>query len=754
MNLSDLERLLLKHVHSARYRPAKPRVITRRLGLPESRRPDVRRAVKRLAERGLIVYGTNHVVEAGPQAAAPAVQAAGIVGTFQRAAGGFGFVKPRASDTDRAGRADIYIPAKRAADAATGDRVRVRLLKPKGRGAAQRWEGQIVEVLERETHQFVGRYRPYRGQPLVQVDGKLFAEPIPVGDPGAKSVRPDDIVVIEMVRFPSYAHDGEAVIIEVLGPRGAPGVDTLSIIREYGLPEAFPEEVLSAARRQAESFDPAHLEGRADLTALTVITIDPADARDFDDAISLERLDNGHWKLGVHIADVAHFVPPRSPLDREARARGTSVYLPDRVIPMLPEVISNHLASLQPQRVRFTKTAFLEFTSEGVRVHTEIARSAIQSARRFNYDEVQSFLRQPARWKRKLSAEVFALLGRMHELAMLLRQRRLERGALELRLPEVALELDDEGQVRGARVVEHNESHQIIEEFMLAANEAVAEHLTERKALFLRRTHAPPSTTKLRDLTSFVRQLGIPCDNLESRFEIQRVLEQVAGRPEEQAVNYAVLRSMQKAEYSPATERHYALNMTNYCHFTSPIRRYPDLTVHRLLDELADGRRPRNDLPRLVQLGEHCSQREQRAEDAERELIKVKLLNYLSRQIGLSMDAVITGVEDFGLFVQGVQWPAEGLVQVSSLEDDYYRLDPASHSLVGYRSGHQYRLGDPVRVEVARVDLDRRELDFHLIGPAGTQVPPAARAAQARPAARADRRAPRGRQPKRGKRNR
>ena len=322
----------------------------------------------------------------------------------------------------------------------------------------------------------------------------------------------------------------------------------------------------------------------------------------------------------------------------------------------------------------------------------------------------------------------------MNELAMTLRGRRLENGSLELVLPEIKLELNDEGQVCGARVVRHTPSHQIIEEFMLAANEGVAEQLTRQELLFLRRIHAPPSPLRLRDLTVFVRQLGLECESLESRFEIRRVLEQVAGQPLEAAVNYAVLRSMQKAVYGPETERHYALNKTHYCHFTSPIRRYPDLTVHRLLDQLARGKRPRNDLAELTQLGEHCSQREQLAAEAERELIKIKLLHYLSDHVGLVMDGVITGVEDFGLFVQGVELPAEGLIHISSLQDDYYHHDAAAHSLVGRRAGRQYRLGDLVKVEVLRVDVERRELDYRLVTPGGVPPPRASQSAAAAPA--------------------
>jgi ribonuclease R len=323
-----------------------------------------------------------------------------------------------------------------------------------------------------------------------------------------------------------------------------------------------------------------------------------------------------------------------------------------------------------------------------------------------------------------------------------------------LTLPEIKIELDKRGRVSGAHLVRNTVSHQIIEEFMLAANEAVAEQLTQRDLLFLRRIHAPPSLTKLRDLTLFVRELGIPCDSLEGRFEIKRVLEHVAGRPEAAAVNYAVLRSMQKAVYGPEPERHYALNKTHYCHFTSPIRRYPDLTVHRLLDQLAANKRPRNDMTQLTVLGDHCSQREQRAADAERELVKVKLLNYLSQQLGLRMNAVITGVEDFGLFVQGVELPADGLVHISSLQDDYYRYDAPSHSLVGHREGHRFRLGDLVNVEVMRVDVDRRELDFRLVPASGEAVPLAPRAGKTRHVSQATRRTPRSRGDRRGKRGR
>ena len=743
-----LEPIVLAHVLGPKYQPVKPRVIARQLKLPSEQHKALKLAIRRLVKAGKLVYGSGHIVRA-PKSAAGGQEPAGrkgqrsevrgqrsdrlptadsrlptpaarggknlVTGTFRRTAKGFGFVRPEgAKRGDRAG--DIYIAAPATMDAADRDVVRVRLSRSQARskGGLLRQAGEIVEIVERSTHQFVGTYQERQGIALVAVDGKVFAEPIPVGDPGAKGAAVGDKVVIEMVRFPTHRHPGEAVIVEVLGAKGEPGVDTLSIIREFGLPQEFPEEVLEEARQQAEAFDES-LGDRLDLTGDTIITIDPVDARDFDDAVSLARLENGHWQLGVHIADVAHFVRARSILDHEARERGTSVYLPDRVIPMLPEVISNNLASLQPDKVRYTLSSLMEFTAEGVYVAGDIKRSAIKSCRRFAYEEVDEYLADREAWRSKLTPQVWELLARMDELAMILRQRRLKGGSIELTLPEVKIDLDKRGEVVGAHLVKNTESHQIIEEFMLAANESVARILSAANLNFLRRVHEPPDPRKLQALTTFVRELGIECESLESRFEIKRVVAQVAGQPEEHAVNYAILRSMQKAVYAPTDEGHYALNKEHYCHFTSPIRRYPDLTIHRMIETLARGKKPADDFDRMVLLGDQCSDREQRAEQAERELIKVKLLMFLAKKIGTQMDAVITGVEDFGLFAQGVELPAEGLVHVDSLADDFYRFDRDTHSLAGYRSGNRFRLGDVIRVEVAHVDVDRRELDFRVV---------------------------------------
>jgi ribonuclease R len=634
-----------------------------------------------------------------------------VVGVFKRAAAGHGFVRPAgAGDASQ----DIRVPAPATADAATGDTVRIRLTKSRDVRRPGP-SGEIVEIVKRRTTRFVGSYFEAVGGGWVQIDGTGFARPVAVGDPGARGVRADDKVVVEIVRFPSPMRDGEGVIVDVLGRAGAVGVDTQTVIHEFGLPGPFPEAVLDDARRQAERFDEAVSPDRRDLTGQTIVTIDPVDARDFDDAISLERIDRGHWLLGVHIADVAHFVREGSALDQEARQRGTSVYLPDRVIPMIPEIVSNNLASLQPGKVRYVRTCWIEFTPEGIPVHTEVESAAIRSGRRFTYEEVDVFLADPATSAVEMTPAVRGLLGRMRDLARLLRGRRRARGSLELHMPEVKIDLDRDGRVAGAHVVENTESHRIIEEFMLAANEAVATGLAAAGAGFLRRIHPQPDPRKLRQLTEFVHELGFDVESLESRFELQRLLDAARGRPEEHAVHYAVLRSLTRAAYGPQEDGHYALASDCYCHFTSPIRRYPDLVVHRALAAVAAGRRPPQD--GLAQLGAECSDLERRAEAAERELVKLKLLHFLSARIGTEMDAVVTGVEAFGLFVQGLGIPAEGLVPLESLPDDFYRFDRAAHTLSGRRPGCSFRLGDRVRVAVARVDIDRRELDFRLIGP-------------------------------------
>jgi ribonuclease R len=389
---------------------------------------------------------------------------------------------------------------------------------------------------------------------------------------------------------------------------------------------------------------------------------------------------------------------------------------------MVPEIISNSLASLQPDRVRYVKSALIDFTPAGQRTQVGFHEGAIRSRKRFTYEQVSAILEiADAHGPRRavtadVDEELVALLLRMRDLAMILRKRRRKRGALELNMPEVELEFDDEGRVSGAHFAKHDVSHQIIEEFMLAANEAVAGQLADLGAPFLRRVHPAPDPAKLEAFRDFARSLGYKVEKHVDRFTLQRVLEQSADRPDVYAVHYSLLRSLKQASYAPDEDEHYALASANYCHFTSPIRRYPDLTVHRQLGQWLRTGQAGGDEAELRVLGQHCSQTERRADLAERELVKVKLLAYMAGRLGTELEVVITGVADYGFFGQAERLPVEGLVHVSTLSDDYYYHDEASHSLIGRRTGRTYRLGDKVRVTVVRVDEQRRQLDFRVSG--------------------------------------
>lgn len=704
--MSKIQNQIIEFLSEPGYRPIDSGALAKKLRLTKKNMPGFRKAVTTLVEEGRLREGKKGRLRLKT--------AAGFVaGTVKKITSGAAFVIPN-EKVEGVENQDVYISSRDLKDAQTGDEVLVRLISRR-RSGGQRC-GQLEKIIERARNVFVGTYLEAHGQGFVRVDGTTFNSDIHVGDPGAKGAMTDDKVVIEMLRFPSANRVGEAVLTEVLGKRGDPGIDTMTVVHSLGLPHDFSEDVLDDARLQAEHFDETDFGSRLDLTAENIVTIDPATARDFDDAISLRRDRRGHWQLGVHIADVAHFVPPGGALDRSAIERGTSVYLPRHVIPMLPEVISNGLASLQEGKVRYTKSCFIEFDADGKVVGSEVANSVIKVTRRFAYEEVMPIVNNPQSVKGKVSARIVQLLLKMHKLAMMLRKRRFQNGALQMGVPEVEIDFDDDGNVTGAHERHHDESHEIIEEFMLAANVAVAQTLTARDIPFLRRVHGTPDELRLKSFQEFVNGLGYDLERYQSRGEIQALIDGVAGKPEERAINFALLRTMKQAEYSPEEFPHFALNEDHYCHFTSPIRRYPDLLIHRIIGDLADGKKPTvGSMNELIQLGKDCSTTERRAEKAERELKRIKLLRFLENSVGEEMDAFITGVESFGIFCQGTEVPAEGLIHISSLTDDFYTYHAPSKSLTGERTRSEYRLGDQIRVVVVNVDVDRRQLDLRVI---------------------------------------
>jgi ribonuclease R len=519
-----------------------------------------------------------------------------------------------------------------------------------------------------------------------------------------------DKVVVRLEAWESRHVNPDGEIIEVLGPASAPGVDMLSIIRKYHLPTEFPRDVLEQADRISEKIDARQLDGREDLRNEFIVTIDPDDARDFDDAIHVEKVANGGWHLGVHIADVAAYVEPGSALDREARHRGNSVYLPDRVVPMLPERLSNGVCSLNPGVDRLTHSVFIHFDKNGVAKSARFARSVIRSAHRLTYKQAYAILK---------SAPGDQLSERLHvawELASLLRRKRFEHGSLDLDFPDVKVWLDEAGKPVRLERVENDESHQLIEEFMLAANEAVARELKNRAVPTIYRIHEDPDPDKLAEYREFVLSFNYKVGDLTHRGEVQRLLDAIRGKPEEQALKIGLLKSLKRARYFPQPLGHYGLAKPNYLHFTSPIRRYADLVVHRALAQHDGKRGPRIDMSQVASIAEHISTTERIAADAEIESVRMKKLEFFQRQLDEHnpqiFRAAIVDVRNYGLAVELPDALITGLVHVSSLADDFYVFEPARRQLIGRRSRKRFSIGDEVRVFVVRVDAFKRQVDF------------------------------------------
>jgi len=750
---------ILAHLRSHHYRPLRLRRLAHFFDVAEEDYAEFRSLVKNLIREGEVAVGARGKLvpaeRAAPTKRPREPRRAGVQGRFSLSARGFGFVEPDSPEGPTHGE-DVYVGPGDAAGAVTNDTVLAQVTRKTPRGYA----GKIVEILQRGQTRFVGTYLVADGRPIVRPDGGILLQDFPVPDASSAGARPKDKVVFEVLKYALPGEPGEAVIVEVLGRRGDPGVDTLTVIRQFDLADEFSEGALAEARRAAERINEEALRGRRDLTGQTVITIDPEDARDYDDAISLLENRDGTVTLGVHIADVSHFVQEGSPLDAEARERGTSVYLPTTVIPMLPETLSNGACSLQEGRTRLTKSAFITFPGApgpAEPVRAEFANSFIRSAKRLTYLQAQAALEgNPG--APGLDPAVMDLLRAMDGLARRLLERRRRDGYLELDLPQVDLEFDDQGRVVAAHPEDASFTHRIIEMFMVEANEAVARELAHRGIPFIRRIHPDPDAEAAEELKHFARSVGQELRDPSDRKELQGLLNRVRGRPEAYGIHLAVLKSLRRAEYSTKPEGHFALASDAYCHFTSPIRRYPDLVVHRALDQVlrcevkskSGGGRKAEKSPGdgdLAALAVHSSQTERRAEAAERELTKIKLLEFLEAKVGEVYAGVITGVQAFGLFVEIPHLLIDGLVHISSLKDDQYAFDRKRWALVGRRKGRILRVGSCLEIRIVRVDIPRRQLDLEPVETEAAEQPPKAtppRKAAKRPAKRPSKRGRRG----------
>lgn len=705
---------IVQHLAKRQYQPRKAKGLAREMGVADEEYGDFREAVKALMSTGRIVMGSASALTL-PE---PAHR---VVGQFRYNPRGFGFVIP---DTPNS-HGDLFVPPGRSGGAVTGDTVAARVSKRGKRDGRMMYEGRIVEIIERGQSRFVGELCRELKRWFVRPDGNTLHVPIFVGDPGAKGARAGDQVVVEIVRYPEDDRDARGVIVKVLGKRGDPGIDTQSIVHQYQLPQEFPKAVVAEAARVVAKYDSeAAAVDREDLRDLTVITIDPDTARDFDDAISITEPSKGRLELGVHIADVSHFVRLGNATDKEARERANSVYFPRLVIPMLPEVLSNGVCSLQEKEARFTKSAFITYNARGQRVSTRFANSVIRSAKRLTYGQATRILEGKGG---RFSKKTIALVRQMESLARSIQTRRLAAGSLVLDLPVVEILFDDDGRVTGVEPTDSAFSHTIIEMFMVEANEVVAELFAELGVPALRRVHPPPDETSTQPLNRFFRALNLKPIKSMDRKILQALLDRVKGRPESFAVNLAILRSLERAVYDPAPVGHFALASEDYTHFTSPIRRYPDLTIHRLLDLYIRGelkkRGPRMGVPSLAEcqeLGIHCSKNERRAEAAERELKLIHVLRLLERRVGDEFDGIITGVANFGVFVQVPEYLVEGLLRFSDLPDDWWKVDSEAGCVIGERTGREFKIGDSVRVRIAGTNLADRKLDLALTGEAGS----------------------------------
>ncbi len=637
-----------------------------------------------------------------------------FVGKFVSHRKGFGFV-----ESDEEYTQDLFIPADNVNTAMHNDRVIAEIVTPATDD--RRAEGKIIKVVKREVTEVVGLFQPSKNFGFVVPDNKKFNQDIYIPKKFFSGAKENDKVVVEITVWPSEDRKPEGKIIEVLGEKGERGVEIDSIVKAHGLPEEFPKKVLDEAEFVAVPIPEEEIQRRFDIRDLKTFTIDGEDAKDLDDAVSIEKLPNGNFKLGVHIADVTHYVREKSKLDKEALKRATSVYLVDKVIPMLPKTLSNGMCSLNPFEDKLTLSIFMEINDKGEVVKHDIHESVINSKARMTYTEVSDILEKDDPLLKKTFSHMVDEFKMSEELARILMKRRERRGSIDFDFPEAKIILNKDGEVVDIKHYERRISNRIIEEFMLISNETIAEHYFWLGLPFVYRVHETPSAEKMEQLSKFVATFGYTIKgDLEDVHPkaLQAIVENIKGKREEEAISTILLRSLKQARYEPTCLGHFGLAAKYYCHFTSPIRRYPDLQIHRIIKEQLNNKINQKRQDQLSNIVEYAStqssERERAAELAERDVHDYYKACYMADKVGQEFEGTISSVTNFGMFVE-LENTIEGLVRLANMADDYYIYDDMTYTIIGERTKKTFRIGDPVRIRVDRVNVDFREIDFELL---------------------------------------
>lgn len=641
-----------------------------------------------------------------------------LVGRLSASSKGFGFVIPEKVTSPE--DTDVYIGPDAMLNAMHNDRVVVRIHSKQGQARSR--EGEIIRIVRRANQKIVGVYEASRNFGFVTPDDLRLGQDIFIPKDEKNVVKDGAKVVVEITRWPEKKRSAEGKIIEVLGQKGDPGIEILSIIKRHNLPTEFPAEVERAANKVPQAISEEEIAGRKDLRHLPIVTIDGEDAKDLDDGVHVERLKNGRYLLGVHIADVSHYVRENTVLDREAQLRGTSVYLVDRVLPMLPQRLSNGICSLNAGEDRLAMSIHMEINQQGQVVRYETFPSVIHVKRRLTYTVVRKILVDREDAVIEEYQDLLEQLEDMERLCRILRERRIRRGAIDFDFPEMKIKLDEEGRPIAILKRVRSLSESIIEEFMLVANETVAEHMHRLDVPFVFRVHEEPEEEKMVKLNNLLHNFGQSLSKVNEvqPIALQKILGRIAGRPEERIISTVMLRSLKQARYEAQNLGHFGLAARFYTHFTSPIRRYPDLIVHRILRETFQGgdlsAKRRDKLAAMLpQIALHSSERERAAAEAERETVSLKAVEYMAQFVGEEFEGTINGVTSFGIFVE-LENGVEGLVRVSSMEDDYYLYVEEQYALIGEHTRKTYRLGDMVKVVLTKVNPEERNMDFVLAG--------------------------------------